>query len=227
MLDRQYNKTALDFTKYYENNESFVSANAFFSIITDELVSSIKNKKTLDLGCGAGRDADFYTSKGFSYTGVDSSVEMCNLALKNENVSEIRNESFSEKMTFEDSQFGLIVSKYAIQTASEIKPVYDEVYRMLDDNGYFIFLVVHPMRQFLEKKKSGKDYFKRELVDSIIFDGKITVTEPSHTLGDYLNQSFFKMFSLIDIQEDFDFPASEQVNGDVYPTFLIVVAQKK
>lgn len=152
---------------------------------------------------------------------------MCSSAKQNPNVSDVRNESFSQKMSFEDSQFGLIVSKYAMQTAQDIKPIYDEVYRMLDDKGYFIFLIVHPMRQFIEKKRSGKDYFKKELVESVIFDGKITVTEASHTLSEYLNSDFLTRFSLIDIKEGYDFPASEQINGDTYPTFLIIVSQKK
>ncbi len=226
-FEKQYNKTADEFNEFYDNQEAHVSTDAFFSVITNKVVSDSKNKKVLDLGCGPGKDSIFYTQKGFTYFGVDTSVEMCALAKKDKNVSDIRNESFSSKMSFEDKQFGLIVSKYAIQTAPDIKPIYQEVSRILDDEGYFVFLVVHPMRQFIEKKKQGKDYFKKELVESIIFDGKITVVESSHTLGEYLNADFLKKFSLVDIKEGYDFPASEQINGDVYPTFLIVVSQKK
>ncbi len=64
-------------------------------------------------------------------------------------------------------------------------------------------------------------------MESIIFDGKITVTEASHTLSEYLNSDFLNKFSLVDIKEGYDFPASEQINGDIYPTFLIIVVQKK
>lgn len=226
-FEKQYDKTAEEFNEFYDNQEAHISTDAFFSVITDELIESIENKKVLDLGCGAGKDAIFYVQKGFAYSGVDASSEMCALAKVDKNVSDIRNESFSQKMSFNDKEFGLVVSKYAIQTASDIKPIYDEVHRVLDDNGIFAFLVVHPMRQFIEKKKQGKDYFKKELVQSIIFDGKITVTEASHTLTEYLNSDFFNNFSLIDLKEGYDFPASEQINGDIYPTFIIIVARKK
>lgn len=226
-FEKQYDKTAGEFNQFYDNQEAHLSTDAFFSVISDEITSNIQNKKVLDLGCGAGKDAIFYTKKGFMYFGADSSIEMCTLAQQNKEVSIVKNESFSQKMSFEDSQFGLIVSKYAMQTAQDIQPTYDEVYRMLDNNGYFIFLVVHPIRQFIEKKKNGKNYFKKELVESIIFDGKITVTETSHTLSEYLNSDFLNKFSLIDIQEGYDFPASEQINSDTYPTFLIIVSQKK
>lgn len=226
-FEKQYDKTAEEFNEFYDNQEAHVSTDTFFSVITDEIVSDIGNKKVLDFGCGAGKDALFYVQKGFTYSGVDASAEMCALAEQNKNVSNIRNESFSQKMSFDSKEFGLVVSKYAIQTSQEIKPIYDEVYRLLDDRGYFAFLIVHPMRQFIEKKKQGKDYFKKELVESIIFDGKITVTEASHTLGEYLNSDFLSKLSLVDIKEGYDFPASEQINGDTYPTFLIIVAQKK
>lgn len=148
------------------------------------------------------------------------------LILSNKNVTEVRNESFSSKVSFWNNQFGLIVSKYAMQTAENISPIYTDVARLLDKNGYFIFLVVHPFRQFLEKKKQSKDYYKKESIKSIIFGGKITVTEPSHTLSEYINKDFLDAFSLIDLQEESDFPNSEQINGDIYPT-IIIAAQKK
>ncbi len=226
-FETQYDKNAVEFNEFYLAQEAHQSTDAFFSIITDDLVSNINNKKVLDLGCGAGADASFYTQKGFVYSGADASEEMCVLAKENKNVTDIRNESFSCKLSFGDKSFGLIVSKYAMQTAENIAPIYDETYRMLDDNGYFIFLIVHPMRQFLEKKKNGKDYFKQEFVQSVIFDGKITVTEPTHTLSEYLSDDFLKKFSLLSIKEGYDFPASEQIGGDIYPTYLIITAQKK
>lgn len=33
----------------------------------------IKGKKIIDIGCGAGRDAEFFTTHGFNYTGIDAS----------------------------------------------------------------------------------------------------------------------------------------------------------
>jgi SAM-dependent methyltransferase len=226
-FETQYNNTAKEFNEFYLNLEAHQSTDAFFACITPEIVSTIKNKAVLDLGCGAGADAAFYTTKGLAYFGIDASQEMCGLARKNNLISEIKNETFSKDMSYEDKKFGMIVSKYAMQTAEHIEPIYNEAARMLDDKGYFIFLVVHPLRQFIEKKKQGKDYFKKEFVNSIIFNGKITVTEPSHTLKEYLSTDFLTKFSLIDIQEGTDFPNSEQVEGDMYPTYLIVTAQKK
>lgn len=226
-FETQYNETASKFNELYLNQEAHQSTKAFFDCITDEVVSNIQNKQILDLGCGAATDAEFYVKTGLKYFGVDSSKEMYEFASKNKYVTEIKNESFSKAISFGDKKFGLIVSKYAMQNMADIKPIYQEVTRLLDNKGYFIFLVVHPIRQFLEKKKHGKDYFKKENVQSVFMAGKITVVEPSHTLMEYLNKDFLKTFSLIDIREGSDFPNSEQIGGDTYPTYLIITAQKK
>lgn len=227
IFEKQYNKSAKVFNDFYLNQEAHQSTDAFFESISPAIFSEMKNKKVLDLGCGAGADAQFYTKHGCQYYGIDTSSEMCLLAKNNSTVVDIKNESFSKTISHEDKKFGMIVSKYAMQTARKVQPIYNEAYRMLDDHGYFIFLIVHPMRQFLEKKKSGKNYFDQEFVESIIFNGKITVTEPTHTLSEYLSADFLKKFSLINIKEGYDFPNSEQIGGDIYPTYLIITARKK
>ena len=226
-FETQYNKSAHDFHEYYLNQEAHQSTDAFFASITDDILSNIKNKNVLDLGCGAADDSSFYVQRDFAYYGIDASKEMSEMAKQNKNVTEVRNESFSKKITFEDDKFGLVVSKYAIQSTENIGNVYAEAARLLEKGGYFIYLVVHPIRQFLEKKKQGKDYYKQETVTSNIFDGKISVLETSHTLSEYLNKDFLERFSLIDLKEGSDFPASEQIDGDIYPTYLILVARKK
>lgn len=114
-----------------------------------------------------------------------------------------------------------------MQTSAEIAPIYDEAARLLKKGGHFAFLVTHPIRQFIEKKKTGKDYFKKEIVESVIFAGAITVYEPTHTLREYLGKDFTKHFSLIALEEGPEFPAAEKIGGDNYPTYLIIVAQKK
>jgi ubiquinone/menaquinone biosynthesis C-methylase UbiE len=145
-FDTQYDKNAHEFHEFYLNQEAHLSTDAFFVVFTNEVSSDIKNKNILDLGCGAGDDSSFYSAKGFTYHGLDASKEMCDLAKQNKNVTEVRNESFSNKISYEKNQFGLVISKYAIQTTENIAPIYNEVFRVLDNDGYFIFLVVHPFR---------------------------------------------------------------------------------
>ena len=98
--------------------------------------------------------------------------------------------------------------------------------RIIKKKGLFIFLVTHPLRQFIEKKKKNKDYFKKEVVNSIILDATLTVKEPSHTLSEYFSDFFLENFEIISIVEKHD-PAAEKIGNDIYPGFMIIKARKK
>ncbi|MBP7846315.1 MAG: class I SAM-dependent methyltransferase [Candidatus Pacebacteria bacterium] len=181
----------------------------------------------LELGCGGGSDLLFFQQKGFCCTGVDGSAEMCESARKLSPDSRILRKDFSQTLNLGKEIYDLVFSKWAMQTAEDILPIYKNVEKVLKPNGIFAFLVVHPIRQFIEKKKLEKDYFKKEIVDSCIFNKTIVVKEPSHTLNEYFCNFFLENFDVLEIREDFEFPAAEQIGGDIYPTYLIVVAKKK
>lgn len=110
-------------------------------------------------------------------------------------------------------------------TSAELEPIFAEVERVLKPGGTFLLLVTHPIRQLYEKKKSEKDYFQKEIVDSICFDGAVTFKEPSHTLKEYFSPFMFANFILEDYDEQFD-PAAEKII-DTYPGFLILKWRKK
>ena len=77
--------------------------------------------------------------------------------------------------------------------------------------------------------REGKDinYFEQKVVDSFIYDKKIHLREPSHTLSEYLSRDVLKNFDLVDLLEDYDFPAAEQLNGYTYPTFFVAKFRRR
>lgn len=83
------------------------------------------------------------------------------------------------------------------------------------------------MRQFFEKKTENKDYFEKTEVESILFGGKLTVVEPTHTLQEYLSDDFLKKFELIDFFEKDDFYSAEKIGESNYPTYFIIIAKKR
>lgn len=221
-LNKQYNTVVEDYRKVFSemNKQSIIALNTALESI---LIKSISN--AVDFGCGLGDMIEYLQSQNITCAGVDSSSEMVALAKRNTG-ADIRCEDFAYT-SFEDRSFDFVTSKWAMQTSAEIDPVYKEAHRLLKKDGYFVFLVVHPIRQFLEKKKVEKDYFKKEIVDSIIFDGAITVHEPTHTMKEWLSETFLSLFTLKSLDEGAEFPAAEQIGGDIYPTYLIITAQKK
>ena len=127
----------------------------------------------------------------------------------------------------------------AFQTSNDIDSIYKEANRVLKDNGTFLFLSSHPMRQFVEKyhnrqnndknnKKNDVDYFHQETVMSKIFQNQVVVYEPSHTMQDYLTNYFLTYFDLKLFEEGIDKGAEKVLGENVhFPSYIIIKASKK
>lgn len=219
MLKTQYASGAADLFDKVTLDYNLPSKEHFYS-----LLPSLKGKYVLDAGCGEGSDMIHYSHKGAKCTGIDSSIEMTQKAQSKG--LDVKCADF-EKMPFANHSFDVVLSKYAIQTSQNVEKVLTEFGRVLKPGGLLQYLAVHPMRQFLERKKSSQNYFVSTVVDSVLFDAKLTVQEPTHTMNEYLNAQFFKDFELLNFVERDDFPASEKIGGQTYPCYLIVQARKK
>ena len=218
-LNQQYNQIADTFESVIEEGNR-TSNNAF-----RKTLPNINGKIVLDMGCGEGTDCTFYMKSGAkSVTGLDASKELLAKAKKKYPEIDFQNGLF-EKMPFENEKFDFVFSKYAIMTSADLEPIFSEANRVLKPHGIFLFLVTHPIRQFYEKKKANKDYFKKEIVDSVCFDGALTFKEPAHTLKEYFSPFMFNNFNLDAFDEQFD-PAAEKII-DTYPGFMILKWVKK
>jgi hypothetical protein len=89
-----------------------------------------------------------------------------------------------------------------------------------------MYLVTHPLRQYLEKREGRADYFDQKIVDSHILGNTVTVREPTHTMTEYLNPFLFKNFDVQAYDEHWD-PAAEVIDGKKYPSFFILKARKR
>jgi ubiquinone/menaquinone biosynthesis C-methylase UbiE len=211
---------------YSENIHQDEKSNAcFYSQIDFE----IENKKLLDIGCGDGADLVYFAKNKAIIYGLDPSTAFIAKA-KEANPTGIFVEAKGEAIPFGDNTFDIVISKWALQTSSDVKQILIEVARVLKPGGTLLFLSKHPWMQQVEKMRDygpSADYYERKVVTSKIFSGKIVLKEPSHTIGDYFNQEFYSNFEVLDYQEGTDFPASEQINEMVYPTFFVVKARKK
>lgn len=218
-LSHQYDPLANTFEEVLEKGNR-VSKEAF-----RKMLPPLKGKDILDIGCGEGSDCSFYLQSGAkSVTGLDASKELLDKA-KNKYPGIKFEYGIFEKLPFADNEFDYVFSKYALMTSSDLETIFIEVNRVLKQGGIFTFLVTHPIRQFYEKKKDDKDYFKKEIVKSLCFDGVLTFSEPTHTLQEYFSTFMLNNFILDGYDEQFD-PAAEKI-ADIYPGFLTLRWIKK
>lgn len=220
-IRNQYN----NFDEIYSNNLAIQNdmGNRFLYQAID---FSLKGKTVLDIGSGDGNDCNNYQKAGAKVFGIEPSKDFRFAAQKKYPKCEFFS-GVGEDLPFNDKTFDVVFSNYAIQTSLEVPKVMREVGRVLKTGGLFVFLSKHPFRQLLEQNDGTKNYFKQNKTTSRIFDGKIILTEPSHSFGEYFNKGFFDLFNMVDYKEWYDFPASEQLAGNIYPTFFVLKAKRK
>jgi ubiquinone/menaquinone biosynthesis C-methylase UbiE len=160
----------------------------------------LKNKRLLDVGCGFGRDLSYFQKKGAIVYGIDKSKKMILLTRKNyPYIKNLYIQTF-EKTDFKDNFFDIIISEWALQYASNINIVIKELYRILKSKGILIFLVTHPISDFLLKNK--KCYHKMDIIRKGLFNDKIILKYPTHTFSEYFNDFVLKNFKILSFYED-------------------------
>jgi ubiquinone/menaquinone biosynthesis C-methylase UbiE len=219
-IDKQYN----NFDDIYSSNLAVQDAtgNRFFYQTID---FALEGKTVLDVGSGDGTDANFYQKAGATVTGVEPSENFVKSA-KDKYPDCTFVVGVGERLPCTDASFDVVFSKYAIQTSPEVPKVMSEIGRVLKKDGLLVMLSKHPFRQFMEQN-ADKNYFKNNLTTSNIYDGRISLHEPSHSFGEYFNKGFFDNFDLLDYKEWYDFPASEQQGSAVHPTFFVIKARRR
>ena len=220
-LIKQYNGFAKDYSHIIKD-KALYSRRVFYKYFNFPLTG----RKILDAGCGDGTELLYCTKHKAEAFGIDSSKEMIHLAGQNAPLAKTVVGDFS-RLPFSDHFFDAVISKHALQSSANVEPILKEFYRVLKPKGILLYLSVHPLRQFMEKKKKKKDYFQKEKVESILFGGLLKVTEPTHTFNEYLSAWFLKNFDICEFEECFDPYSAEKVDGSSYPGFFIVKAQKR
>lgn len=219
-LKKQYNNFAEDFSK-----NQLIKNQTNRAEMYEMVGKNIKGSKVLDLGCGDGIDAEYYRKLGADVFGVDSSEKLIEIAKKKYPKVEFSH-GFAERIPSMKSCFDAVYSKYAIMTSPNMESTFDEIYRVLKPGGILIYLVTHPLRQYLERREKRGNYFKQKIVNCNILDGTVHLKEPTHTMNEFFNRKFLKRFDVIDYKEVWD-PAAEQIDGKKYPGFFIVKAIKR
>lgn len=114
------------------------------------MLKDLKGKKVLMLGCGTGEESKLLKEFGAKdIVGIDLSKVSIKLAKEtypeyNFVVGDMHN------LPFEDNSFDFIYSSLVIHYSDKPEKVYQEIYRILKDDGYLLFSVGHPLRWSLD-----------------------------------------------------------------------------
>jgi len=140
----------------------------------DHVVNSVdlENKKVIEVGSGRGGGADYIARyyKPKKYTGVDISsgvIKFCNSCYNVPGLSFL--EGKAEKIPAETASHDALVNVESARCYSDVKVFFKEVYRVLNENGHFLFA------DMIEKGEV--DEVKKELAEcgfKIVSENNIT-----------------------------------------------------
>ncbi len=221
-IHKQYDKIG---KSYIAEKKNFFSNND--DAATDFIRRSLpdlNDKTVLDLGCGGGDDIKMYESLGAkNIYGIDASETMINEA--KQNVSHPENLSCAniEDTKSPNDFFDVVAGRYSLHYLENFDKAYQEIARILKPGGLLIIAAHHPLRDLIFQKE--KIYGRKEMLEIKIFDNKITLYFPSHTIMEYLSKTFFKLFNL-QSYEEMESPESETVELGT-PGILAFTAIKK
>ena len=125
-----------------------------------ELLNPDSTDYILDIACGNGNYSAYLAEKALSVLAFDYSEKMVELAKKRQKryadhiefcVADATNET-SLMALKRNKPFTKAVSNMAVMDITDIKPLFTSVYKLLEDNGVFVFATQHPCFVTLTEK---------------------------------------------------------------------------
>ncbi|MFO0703671.1 MAG: methyltransferase domain-containing protein [Patescibacteria group bacterium] len=186
-----YNNNA---AKYFEKQQPISATQSDI----DKYISLLpQTPKVLDLGCGVGRDSEYFCQKGCQVTGIDFSEEMLCLAKKNVKkakfeIRDIRN------IDYPQSEFDGVWAMASLLHISyaDIGNVFKNVSRILKVNGIFFVSVMEGKSQKLESHKYfvGKRFFvryRRKFLEKMAFENGFEILKSETVM--FINKKWVRL----------------------------------
>ncbi|MEK7615629.1 MAG: methyltransferase domain-containing protein [Patescibacteria group bacterium] len=210
----------------------------------------LKGKDVLCLGCGAGQECLQLAGRGARVIGTDISSGLIDLAKQKYPHLDFRVMDM-EKLDFPDDAFDYVYSSLVMHYVKNWGKTLHEVYRVLKNNGTFLFSTHHPVRWGMEsikdedkhvnqlsyiKHKSGKaeihgDYLNTRKVNDLWF-GDFQVTYYHKPLSEIMKEIREAGFEIVDFLEPKATEGAKKLKPSFYeihqkiPMFMIFELKK-
>jgi 2-polyprenyl-3-methyl-5-hydroxy-6-metoxy-1,4-benzoquinol methylase len=119
-----------------------------YKVVCDHIVhylSDIKNPKIIEVGCGGARNALYLALHGFDVTCTDYSEEALRLARANFNAFNAKGAFLLDDLmdsNIPDNTFDCVMSFGLLEHFSDLKPIIDNLTRIIKPGGIHIHLVI-------------------------------------------------------------------------------------
>ncbi|MCD7035899.1 methyltransferase domain-containing protein [Metabacillus sp. GX 13764] len=215
---------------YAENHgeQGDLHKEVFLNPVLLSMIGNAAKKQVLDAGCGEGYFSRILARSGAAVTAVDYSSKMIAIAKERTPADlqiEYKQGNLEDMQAFRNKKFDLIVSNMVMQDLANYEKVFQEMHRLLSDEGHFIFSILHPCfatpESGWEKADNGEklhwnvDQYFYEGAYEQRFGGQEKVFLFHRTLTSYLNTLLKTGFTLVQMDEPV--PSEEALKK--YPSF--------
>ena len=139
----------------YEKSHEYLDS--FERDVIFTFLGRLKDKKVLDVGCGAGRLTKFLKNEGADVYATDISEEMLKIVQKK--VAGVKAyQAPMNKLPFEDNTFDIVTAAFVIVHLETLEASFEEVYRVLKPGGFFIVTNVNQRKPPRLKTKEGEKF---------------------------------------------------------------------
>lgn len=189
-----------DLGKEYMNNMGQHVPQVWARATIAKFLGPLNGKVVIDAGCGNGPDAKKLVEQGAARVlGFDPSQLMLDdglatIALPN---IDLQKGTF-ENIPFPDACADVLIGFFSIHYSADLDVAYAEVNRVVKSGGKIAFVAQHPAFATQQKKSELKG---QEIAAFLIFNGTVTVHQPTHTMSEYLSAYFLSHFTLDHIEE--------------------------
>jgi SAM-dependent methyltransferase len=176
-----------------------------------ELLGPVAGRDVLEVGCGSAPCARWLAAQGARVAAIDLSAGMLRHAAHLNDVTGITPlliRANAERLPFATASFDVACSAFgAVPFVADVRPVFQEVGRVLRPGGRWVFAVTHPIRWIFpdDPGPAGltviSSYFDRTPYLEVDSAGRATYVEHHRTLGDYVRALTGSGFVLEDLIE--------------------------
>ncbi|MFM2614863.1 class I SAM-dependent methyltransferase [Vibrio campbellii] len=135
---------------------------------TLELVGDVAGKKVLDLGCGSGIYAQILLERGAtSVTCIDAAQEMIDIV--KDKLGDSVN-AYAQNLALglpeeANAQYDLVICPLMVHYIEDLRPLFNDIQRVLKPGGQFVFSTHHPFADF--ECSTSDNYFEKERIEDV------------------------------------------------------------
>ena len=158
-------------------------------------LANITFNSCLEIGCGTGKNTEWFISKANKIVAVDLSDEMLAKAKEKINADKVNfiQADITQEWNFVKTKFELISFSLVLEHIENLDAVFNEVSKAVTNGGYVYIGELHPFKQYA----GSKARFNTD-------EGEQVLTCFNHNISDFIKAAKNNGFEITELNEYFD-----------------------